>query len=137
MKYSLLGNPIPLARPRHGNGRTYNGQAVMQNRCKVELMLQHKQKPMHEGPLHLTIHFYMPMPKSWSITKKELMVGKPHISKPDWSNLLKFVEDCGTGIIYPDDSLISSVTGTKIYDWYPRTEFSLKIWENNDEENNK
>ncbi len=125
MKYTLPGDPIPLARARHGNGRTYNAQAPIQSRCKFDLIRQHNKQPLLEGSLHLDIYFFMPMPPSWSQFKKERLVGTPHIKKPDWSNLLKFVEDCGTGIIYKDDSLIYSVTGTKIYDWYPRTEFTL------------
>lgn len=125
MKYTLSGDPIPLARARHGQGRTYNAQTPLMNRCKIDLMQQHHKQPLLDAPLHLEIYFFMPMPASWTQPKKERKVGKPHISKPDWSNLLKFVEDCGTGIIYKDDSLIFSVTGNKIYDWYPRTEFIL------------
>jgi len=125
MKYTLSGDPIPLARARHGQGRTYNAQAFIQNRCKLDLIKQHNKQPLLEGALHLEIHFFMPMPTSWTQVKKERLIGTPHIFKPDWSNLLKFVEDCGSGIIYHDDCLIYSVTGTKIYDWYPRTEFHL------------
>ena len=125
MKYILSGDPVPLARARHGKGQTYNAQAPIQNRCKLDLMKQHNKQPLLKGPLHLEIHFYMPMRSSWAQVKKERLAGTPHIFKPDWSNLLKFVEDCGTGVIYQDDCLIYSVTGTKVYDWYPRTEFYL------------
>lgn len=41
----------------------------------------------------VSIHFYMPMPKSWSKRKKSEMVFKPHIQVPDLSNLLKALED--------------------------------------------
>lgn len=125
MKYILSGDPVPLARARHGRGRTYNAQAPIQNRCKLDLMKQHKKQPLLECALHLEIYFYMPMPTSWTQVKKERMVGKPHVSRPDFSNLLKFVEDCGTMVIYSDDSLICSVAGKKIYDYYPRTELTL------------
>lgn len=125
MKYILSGEPIPLARARHAKGRTYNSQSIIQNRCKLDLNKQHNKQPLLKGPIALEINFYMPIPLSWSQSKKERMAGQPHISKPDWSNLLKFVEDCGTGILYTDDSLIYQVTGTKIYDWFARTEFIL------------
>ena len=34
--------------------------------------------------------FILPMPKSWSKKKKQLMHGKPHIIKPDLDNIIKF-----------------------------------------------
>ena len=40
------------------------------------------------------VSFIMPMPKSWSKTKKLEMDGKPHQQKPDLDNLIKAVKDC-------------------------------------------
>ena len=39
----------------------------------------------------LDIEFHLEMPKSWSIKKRALMDGKPHKSKPDIDNLIKFI----------------------------------------------
>ena len=125
MKYVLSGDPIPLARARYTHGRVYNSQTEVMKRCKYELAKQHKKQPLLAGALHLEITFYMPMPASWTQQKKERQIDQPHISRPDWSNLLKFVEDCGSNIIYKDDSLIYSVRGTKVYGWFPKTEFIL------------
>jgi len=59
-----------------------------------------------------TIIFYLPMPKSWSKKKKAKMLGTPHQSRPDISNLLKALEDC----IYTDDSVIWNYRGlTKLW----------------------
>jgi Holliday junction resolvase RusA-like endonuclease len=85
----------------------------------------HKSHLFIDGPLHLEVNFYMPMPSSWSEKKKAKMDGKPHVFKPDFSNLLKFVEDCATGICYKDDCLIASVTGKKVYSTASRTEIIL------------
>jgi len=49
-----------------------------------------------------TIIFYLPMPKSWSKKKKAQMIGTPHRSRPDISNLIKALEDA----LYLDDSII-------------------------------
>lgn len=125
MKYVLHGDPIPLARPRHTQHHVYNPQHHDQRRTKVELIALHDKKPFLQGPLGLEVNFYMPMPASWSAKKKEAMAGKLHMSKPDFSNLLKYIEDCGTGVCYKDDALIASVTGKKIYDYLPRTELFL------------
>ena len=52
---------------------------------------------------HVT--FILPMPRSWSKKKKATMDGKPHMSRPDLSNLLKALEDA----IYQEDSVIYDV----------------------------
>jgi Holliday junction resolvase RusA-like endonuclease len=41
----------------------------------------------------LSIHFYLPMPKSWSKKKRALMVKQPHRQKPDLDNLIKAFQD--------------------------------------------
>jgi Holliday junction resolvase RusA-like endonuclease len=48
------------------------------------------------------VHFVLPMPKSWSDTKRAEMLGQPHQQKPDISNLLKALEDA----VVKDDSKI-------------------------------
>jgi len=52
---------------------------------------------------HVT--FILPMPKSWSKKKRATMDGKPHMSRPDLSNLLKALEDA----IYTEDSVIYDI----------------------------
>lgn len=39
------------------------------------------------------IVFYLPMPKSWSKKKRDLMNNQPHQETPDLDNLLKAVND--------------------------------------------
>lgn len=50
--------------------------------------------------VHMT--FYLPMPKSWSKKKRDLMRGQPHQQKPDFDNLAKSVADA----LREDDSTI-------------------------------
>lgn len=52
---------------------------------------------------HVT--FILPMPASWSQKKKAQMNGKPHMQRPDLSNMLKAIEDA----IYQEDSVIYSI----------------------------
>lgn len=51
--------------------------------------------------------FVMPMPKSWSRKKKDLMEGTGCMSKPDVDNLLKALLDA----IYGDDAHIWKIRG--------------------------
>jgi Holliday junction resolvase RusA-like endonuclease len=56
---------------------------------------------------HVT--FILPMPASWPKKKRATHNGKPHMSRPDLSNLLKALEDA----IYQEDSVIYDVQITK------------------------
>lgn len=56
--------------------------------------------------------FILPMPKSWSKKKKQLMHGKPHIIKPDLDNIIKFVQDS----LKPEgDQMIHTIVANKIW----------------------
>lgn len=88
-------------------------------------MLQLRQQSFghhFEGPLHLEVTFYFAIPKS---RDKKLIQGTYHYYRPDLSNLIKFLEDIATGILFDDDCIISSITSKKCYDDCPRTEFII------------
>ena len=125
MKYIISGTPIPLQRPRFYNGVVYDSQKAEKRVIAWQLKAFHSVHPLLVGPLKLEANFFMPIPKSWPKKRKDSSQGQPHISTPDWSNLLKFIEDCANGICYEDDSHISSVSGMKVYDSNPRTELTL------------
>ena len=55
----------------------------------------------------LRIRFVLPMPMSWSITKRSKFYDGPHQQKPDLDNLLKAFFDA----LLEDDSIIWSVAG--------------------------
>ncbi len=58
---------------------------------------------------HIT--FVMPMPKSWSKAKKEIMNNRYHQQKPDLDNLLKAIGDA----VYMEDSGIADIHATKLW----------------------
>lgn len=62
---------------------------------------------LSEESIH--IHFILPMPRSWSKKKKDLMFGKQHKQRPDKDNLEKGLLDA----IYSEDSLVSDSRVTK------------------------
>lgn len=123
--YVIKGNPIPLARARHGNRKTWDSQKQIKLITGLDLEEQHHGLPLLHGPLFLDICFYFSIPESYSLRKREKCIGTYHEFKPDLSNLIKFVEDIAMGIIYKDDCIISSVTAKKIYDEEPRTELFI------------
>lgn len=122
--YVIDGKPVPLQRARHGNRRTWDAQKILKHSIGLVIASQHRAFPIWSIPLTMHITFYMAIPK----VKKGKLEGRPHYSRPDLSNVLKFVEDICTGIIYADDSLIYCCHAQKIYDGNPRTEFSFTPW---------
>ena len=42
-----------------------------------------------DGPISLTVKFYMPVPASISKKKQDALKSKPHLKRPDLDNLLK------------------------------------------------
>lgn len=123
MKYILSGDPIALKRPRfRKNSGVYDPQKSEKERSQFELKMQHGARKFISGPLELIITFFMKIPESKKRTVKPYLY---HPIKPDLSNLIKFVEDVATGILYEDDSIIASIQAVKYYALVPRTEFIL------------
>lgn len=69
-----------------------------------------------DGPVHVTIAFYLPRPKYLQATKKYPQ-GKPsaHLTKPDIDKCLRNAIDAMTGVVWTDDSQVVQVTASKRY----------------------
>lgn len=89
----------------------------------ITLQNQHNSAPFLTGPLHLYVTFYMQIPTSLSLKKKQNLNKSPHLIKPDLDNLIKFVNDVCNDILFADDAIVASITARKVYDSKPRTEF--------------
>jgi Holliday junction resolvase RusA-like endonuclease len=78
-----------------------------------------------EGPLELTIQFWMPRPKHhFGNNRKQgtyLKATSPtfHESKPDSTKLLRCIEDALTGIVWKDDCQVARTIVEKIYSETP------------------
>ena len=130
MKLIIPGKPIAKKRPRfarHGKFvRTYNKQETEESKFLWEVRQQINQKPL-KGAISLVIRFYMPIPKSTSKKRYQLMEKAliPHIKKPDLDNLEKFVSDCLKGEAWVDDSQVVHSDTKKEYSANPRTEILI------------
>lgn len=124
-KYILPGNPIPLQRARQAYRRVYDPQKEAKLIAGISLKEQHQDKELFEGPLHADIIFYMPLPHHSTKKKLKLITQNYHQYKPDISNLIKFIEDVATGILFKDDCIIASINTKKVYDANPRTELFI------------
>lgn len=124
MIYILKGDPIPLARPRFSKDVVYDSQKNQRMYYRSLLAYQHDGSKM-EGPLHLNVIYFMPIPISISKVAQQKLIGKIHKSRPDLDNLIKWTNDICNGILFHDDSSIARITATKVYGINTRTEFSL------------
>lgn len=123
-RYIILGDPVPLARPRFARGRVFDSQKMKKLMASNSIIHQHGSRKKFLGPIHLEVTFFMSMPR---VNKKKLeeMQGSLHKARPDFSNLLKFIEDVAQDVLYDDDCIISCVCGSKVYAMEPRTEFII------------
>jgi Holliday junction resolvase RusA-like endonuclease len=126
--YVIHGDPIPLARARLSRGKFYDSQKHLKLLWGLTTSKQHGNDSLFEGPIELDVIFYMPIAKNLSLKKKALLFDQWYISRPDASNLTKFVEDAIESIVYKDDCIIVKLNVEKVYDdgKGPRTEFILK-----------
>lgn len=129
--YMVPGDPIPLARARISQWNSNKGRRMWDSQKQAKLHFGiavrsiHEGKKLYTGPVSLDVVFYMAMPKTMSKKKQQELSGKPHVYTPDLSNMLKFVEDAATGVLWDNDCIIAYVSAQKIYDVFPRTEFTV------------
>ncbi len=129
MIIKIQGVPLPLKRHRSflrsGKIGQYDSQLkekiVFQKKLRAELcekgvitQLLSKEK------YYIHLSFYMPFPKS-KLRKNTIIEDIPHNKKPDLDNLIKFVLDCGNGLMWSDDSKIISIKANKEYGKEPHT----------------
>lgn len=127
----LDGVPIPLARPRSfvKNGRVivYDSQKQEKSWVQWKLIEQKRTEMAKAASFKVEMTFYLPVAQSLPTGQKNRLLWgfSNHNTKPDLSNLVKFYEDCLTGVIFSDDALISNVSACKRYSSQPRTEIKI------------
>ena len=125
--YVLEGNPIPWARAGFNKNTLYIYDRQKEERIQAKLNLenQHGNLPLYRGNLALFVTFYLPTPKSLSPKKRVAMEDTFHHSRPDLDNLLKWVGDISTEVLFNDDALVAIISARKLYSINPRTSFTI------------
>ena len=116
--------PIPKARPRV----TRSGHAYTPDKTAIyeKLLASSWNGGIVEGKyLMASMRFGLPIPKSWSKSRRSLSDRRLHTSKPDLDNLVKAVLDALNGIAYADDAAIAAVMAEKIYAVEPFVEVTI------------
>lgn len=115
--------PRGKGRPRFGKGRTFTDAKTRayESRIQGEARLAMTGHRRLDGPVHVHVTAFMPIPKSWSIGKQQMAIQgalRP-TSKPDGDNLLKAACDPLNGIVWDDDAQIVEATVIKRYSSSP------------------
>ena len=128
LEFTIPGEPRPKGRPRASvvKGRVHmhtpEKTRAAEQTLAARAMPFRPREPL-EGPVHLDVIFVLPIPKSmprWQ--RAALDAGSiQHTKKPDLDNLVKLLKDALNGLMWVDDSQVSSSTSQKCYGDVPRT----------------
>ena len=126
MIYEIPGPPIPWKRPRLSGKRFFDSQATQKKEIQHIIQSIAESHLVDAPALKVNIEYHMPIPKSWSRIKRLTSIGKPHVSRPDLSNLIKFTEDALNGVVWKDDAVIYELHCRKVYSDEPHTKFVVE-----------
>lgn len=110
--------PVAWQRAKLNGQRFFDGQHKDKVCFGLHMNSQHKGEPLFSTAIDIQLTFYMPQPKSM----KKLI---PHSNAPDLDNLCKFILDAMKGVLITDDKIISTISAKKVYDHFPRYEFTI------------
>ena len=121
--FDIEGNPVPKGRPRFRRTKTfittYTPKKTLDFEDQVKKASQDSMgnvEPL-ETPISVYLYFRLPIPQSYSKKAIEacLKGSQRHVKRPDLDNLAKSVLDGMNGIVFKDDSQITSLHCTKVY----------------------
>lgn len=123
-KFVFKGTPVPKDRPR---ATVINGHAVIYTPRRthsfeidiaVQAREQHPDKRLLNGPISLSVKFFLPYPMSYRTKPKMELVRQGLVvpsKKPDLDNLTKTYLDALNGVLWIDDCQIISMLVSKEY----------------------
>ncbi|MGU2444416.1 RusA family crossover junction endodeoxyribonuclease [Burkholderia cenocepacia] len=107
---SREGTPEIRAPRRGAHVTTYTPEKTerYENLVKMAARAAMRSASPYAGPIRLIVHIGLPIPASWSMKRQnEAAAGAIGATKkPDWSNVVKSIEDGLNGIVYVDDAQI-------------------------------
>jgi len=121
--FDIEGNPVPKGRPRFRRTKTfittYTPKKTLDFEDQVKKAAQDAmgKTDLLETPIAVYLYFRLPIPQSYSKKRSEacLSGSQRHVKRPDLDNLAKSVLDGMNGIVFKDDSQITSLHCTKVY----------------------
>lgn len=129
-EFTVPGPPVAKGRPRVGKFGTYTPEKTVnyENLVQFSYLQKYKNAEPMEGYLKIEMIFFMPIPKSTSKKRKELMLQRKILpdKKPDYDNMAKAISDALNNITYKDDNQIVEAHIYKFYSDEPRAEVFIE-----------
>lgn len=127
--FTIPGKPFGKQRPRvgviAGHARVFTPKETVSFERQVgQIAASLFPRPI-DGPVEMHIRAVFEAPPSWSRKKRAALLGTPHTSKPDLSNLIKAIEDGLNRIAYADDGQIAFQSSRKV--WGERAETIVQV----------
>jgi Holliday junction resolvase RusA-like endonuclease len=132
--FTVYGTPTPKGRPRFSTrGKfpvAYTPEKTKAYEFEVGMMALSAMggsKPL-EGALEAFIYITYAVPESYSKKRTEACLSgqEKHTKKPDLDNLIKICLDGMNGIVFKDDSQITSIHSTKVYGEVAKVEVMVR-----------
>ena len=118
ISFFIPGRPVPQARPRvvRGGNRTYDPKRSAQAKIvaagyALEARMKARMELIETEAVTVTMEARFAYPKS---TRKSLLVDRmPYTGTPDVENVAKMLLDACTGILWRDDSQVTTLIASK------------------------
>jgi Holliday junction resolvase RusA-like endonuclease len=130
----IKGDPYSWAAPRVTGRVTYNPKSRQKRDYIWQVRSQYREKAL-EGAISVDLRFFMPIPSSWSIKRKNRALNEEikHTSKPDIDNMTKAALDALKGIVFKDDNQICEIHAKKSYSEKPMVIAYIRQIQNKEE----
>ncbi len=102
-------NIVPVGKPRMTQADRWQSRKRVNRYWAYKLQVRKANIILSESGDK--VMFVMPMPKSWSVRKKNKYAHLPHQQKPDLDNLIKGLWDA----VFEDDSHVWQVIAEKVW----------------------
>ncbi len=122
--YIVQGTPVAWQRARVSSTnkrRFYDGQINEKDLFRLHVNKQHPESWQFSGPLSIDAIFYF----KGGAKNEAKNRGRLYTSRPDIDNLVKFILDTCTKVLYYDDNQFCIINAQKRYG-LPRTEFTIR-----------
>ena len=119
--FIIKGQPISLVRQDKLTQAYWDDLKKHRQSAINQLEAQLQELKPFEKPVHLDVQFYF-IPNG---LHKALHPHGYNHSRPDISDLIRFVENISDGILFKDSSIVASITSTKRYSNESRTEIII------------
>jgi Holliday junction resolvase RusA-like endonuclease len=106
----LTGMKFPIVTESNRNVKSWS-QLVAEGANQALAALPADQRAILDGPVRLTVAFYLPRPKKFN--KRGVPVA--HLTAPDWDKLARAIGDALAHVVYRDDKQIVEAVIGKFY----------------------